>query len=78
MTFRSHLLQFIVWFLTVKMLLPVISFFLESKRKSTSDHYRQWNSEWGLTSVDRAGGGGTPLFDLYGYVPLNRVWFSRS
>ena len=56
MTFRSHLLQFIVWFLTVKMLLPVISFFLESKRKSTSDHYRQWNGEWGLTSVDRGGG----------------------
>ena len=24
------------------------------------------------------GGGGTPLFGLYGYVPLNRVWFSRS
>ena len=24
------------------------------------------------------GGGGTPLFGLYGYVPLNRVWFSES
>ena len=23
------------------------------------------------------GGSGTPLFGLYGYVPLNRVWFSR-
>ena len=23
-------------------------------------------------------GGGTPLFCLYGYVPLNRVWFSGS
>ena len=23
-------------------------------------------------------GEGTPLFGLYGYVPLNRVWFSRS
>ena len=23
-------------------------------------------------------GGGTPLFGLYGYVPLNRVWFSAS
>ena len=21
------------------------------------------------------GGGGTPLFGLYGYVPLDRVWF---
>ena len=25
-----------------------------------------------------SGGGGAPLFDLYGYVPLNRVWFSGS
>ena len=24
------------------------------------------------------GGGGTTLFGLYGYVPLNRVWFSTS
>ena len=23
-------------------------------------------------------GGGTPLFGLYGYVPLNRVWFTIS
>ena len=23
-------------------------------------------------------GGGATLFGLYGYVPLNRVWFSRS
>ena len=23
----------------------------------------------------RGGGGGTPLFGLYGYVPLDRVWF---
>ena len=36
-------------------------FFLESKRKSTSDHYRQWNGEWGLTSVDPSGGGGHSL-----------------
>ena len=67
MTFRSHLLQFTVWFLTVKMLLPVISFFLESTRKSASDHYRQWNGEWGLNSVD-PGKGGTPLFSLYRYI----------
>ena len=61
------------------MLLHGISFFLESKRKSTSDHYRQWSGEWGLTSVDPSGGGGgTPLFGLYGYVPLNRVWFSKQ
>ena len=43
------------------MLLHVISFFLESTRKSASDHYRQWNSEWGLTSVDPGVGGGHPI-----------------
>ena len=26
----------------------------------------------------RAGGGGTPLYGLYGDVPLDRVWFSSS
>ena len=24
------------------------------------------------------GGSVTPLYDLYGYVPLDRVWFSAS
>ena len=24
------------------------------------------------------GGGGTLIFGLYGYVPLNRVWFLRT
>ena len=64
------------------MLLHAVSFFLESTRKSASDHHRQWNGEWGLTSFDPGGGGGggggTPLFGPYGYVLLNRVWFSRS
>ena len=40
------------------MLLHAISFFLESTRKSASDHHRQWNGEWGLTSFDPGGGGG--------------------
>ena len=43
------------------MLLHAISFFLESTRKSPSDHYRQWNGEWGLTSVDPGGVGGHSL-----------------
>ena len=30
------------------------------------------------TSCPPPGGGGTPLFGLCGYVPLNRVWFSRT
>ena len=30
-----------------------------------------------MTGIKPPGGGGTPLFALYGYVPLNRVWFSR-
>ena len=33
-------------------------FFLECTRKSASDHYRQWDGEWGLTSVGSRGGGG--------------------
>ena len=27
---------------------------------------------------DRGGGGGTPLYRLYGDVPLDRVWFLAS
>ena len=48
------------------MLLHGISFFLESKRKSTSDHYRQWSGEWGLTSVDPSGGGALPYLAYTG------------
>ena len=50
-TTPSHLLQFTVWILIVKMLVHAISFFLESARKSASDHHRQRNGEWGLTSL---------------------------
>ena len=32
----------------------------------------------GGTSRGGGGGGDTPLFGLYGYVPLIRVWFSGS
>ena len=32
----------------------------------------------GGTSRGGGGGGATPLFGLYGYVPLIRVWFSGS
>ena len=28
-----------------------------------------------LGARGRGGGGGTPLYDLYRYVPLDRVWF---
>ena len=79
MTFRSHLLQFTVWFLTVKMLFTYHFLFSRIQKKVRI---------WSLQVVERWvgfnfswsgwGGGGTPLFGLYGYVLLNRVWFSRS
>ena len=31
-----------------------------------------------LTGSPGGGGGGTPLYELYGDVPLDRVWFSAS
>ena len=31
--------------------------------------------EWVDHPEGVGGGGGTPLYDLYGYVPLDRVWF---